>query len=259
MCKMFMAAGQFDFTDIGKRRLLHRFLTALFKSTNYDRMDQDAAGFYAWSGDRERLSKKGINATDFVDSDREWGLLEQNPAKLYLCHARGAMSNTTPPDNNHPFKGEHNVLMHEGWISNYKDLARQQGLKLETETDSEFYMRFADTMRDAFAYEEWSPSKCMNALMRFTSEPTALAFINRSNRFPSIWFAKNEHAEHKFIVFRIPFFNGIFIVSDEAMMTIAGDLTFDRPHDFIRAVTVPEPFEIFKISNRTDIVETFNV
>jgi hypothetical protein len=250
MCKMFMAAGRFSSLDIDERPKFHRFMEDLFRSTQYDSKDQDAAGFYSMIGDRHHHDRSGGDSRHLIRTSREWRLMEHNPCTMYLCHARGAMSSAVNPNNNHPFVGENVALMHEGWLELHKEEAKQRRLSLNTETDSEFYMRLADQRRPPLGdRNEWDPVACMNSMLKITTEPTALAFIDHSSKRPQLWFGKNgSEGNHPFYFYRIKRFKGMFLVSAEEMMTIAGALNFDDPGADIQRIPFDaEPFKTYQM------------
>jgi hypothetical protein len=133
------------------------------------------------------------------------------------------MSDASDPKNNHPFVGPNFALMHEGWISNHQARAEELGLKLNSQTDSEFYLQYLEERGGMVVPGMWD-------MLKMTDEPTAIAFINHYRGKASIWFGKNEHAgNHEFAFYRIPAFKGIFLVSTDAMMKIAATLHFDEP------------------------------
>lgn len=245
MCKMFAAAGQFGALDDDGRVLFHEFMSDLFRASTYDDKDGDASGFYAWSGDRRHHNRSAGDKRHIIRTSKEWSLMQHNPAKLYICHARGAMSDATRPENNHPFVGERCALMHEGWLTNHRGWASGRGLTLTSDTDSEFYMRYADKgllLMDPIETME----KCLQ-ITAMSKEPTALAFIDHFSDEPSIWFAKNDsEGNHEFCFFYIPRFNGVFLTSTDAMMEIAAALTLE-PTD-VNLLEIPEPFVIYQMS-----------
>jgi len=250
MCKCFTASGKFKDLSPKIRIKFHQFLTDLFASTNHDRQDQDAAGFYSWGGDRRAHEKIGVTPKGFTELSKKWESLKYNPSLLYICHARGAMGNSSNPINNHPFVGDNIALMHEGWISNHMDKATKRGLSLMTDTDSEFYMRVADQRRLSLGdRNEWSASTCLSAMLKITDEPTAIALIDHSSTHPHIWFGKNKAAgNHPFFFYQIKEFNGTFLTSTEEMMDIASYLAFDKPEKSVKKFPIDvEPFVVYKM------------
>jgi len=170
------------------------------------------------------------------------------------------MSDASNPNNNHPFVGENVALMHEGWISNHRQHAKKRGLSLTTETDSEFYMRLADQRRPPLGDREvWDQVACMQHMLHITEEPTAIAFMDHSSENPQLWFGKNDsEGNHEFAFYRIRAFKGIVMVSTEAMMKIAGALTFDEPEKEIETITTDvKPFAVYNIDPLHDALTVY--
>ena len=264
---MFAAAGRFQSLLSKDKASFHSFMGMLWESTQWDGNDQDAAGFYAWSGDRapqarvEALGRNGemiARASALMPVEPEWQRLELSPCKMYLCHARGAMSDTFPLINNHPFIGNNVALMHEGWVSHHRDVARERGLFLTSNTDSELYMRIADQRRPPIGdRKKWSPIECMGSMLDLTDEPTALCFIDHSSRYPHTYFGMNKDGNHPFTIIRYPKYNGIFLVSSFEMWMIAIARDNGTEQDF-EVLHSPEPFDVCKFDWRGDSLEVFH-
>ena len=232
MCKMFAVAA-----DVPNRqaRLFHEFMSDLFRACVFDGKDKDATGFYAWSGDRSCSSRESVPADEFPSIKTHWSRMEHNPALLYLCHARGAMGPTVPLLNNHPFVGDNVALMHEGWLSSHQIIAKNRGLTLNSSTDSELYMQVADQRRLPLGDRKpWTPLSCMTGLLKITHEPTALAFIDHSSKFPVISFGMNNNGgNHMFAFYYIPRFKAHVLVSTPEMMTIATEVNEMEPAELL--------------------------
>jgi hypothetical protein len=270
MCKIFVASGQFDKLDLETKIIFHEFMVNLFIATAHDGCDQDAAGFFVWSKKFKKTGKLGIPGINFALSDEEWLSLKENPGNLYLCHARGAMSSVVPAKNNHPFVGKNVALMHEGWISNYLNIALARDIKLETETDTELFAKIADARKEDGneRYEKttaganfedyrnnWSPSKCMRSMITMTTEPTVLTFVDFSSRNPAIYLGKGSHSLHPYLVYRIDKFKGNFIVATKAMMDFAASLLGVS----YKLVFQVNPYEILELRyNEKGIIVKFN-
>ncbi len=257
---MFAATGRFSSLEIDERIKFYEFMNDLYRSTAYDGQDQDAAGFYSWGGDRRALGKSDGDARHLIRTCAAWHALKINPQLLYLCHARGAMSDATKSSNNHPFIGDNVALMHEGWLSDHRTFATKRGLTLTTETDSEFYMRLADQRRPPLGdREEWDAAQCMAAMLKVTAEPTAIAFVDHSSRYPHIWFGLNDSGDnHPFVFYRIKRFKGTFLVSTEQMMTIASHLAFENPDEEVERVEFNvEPFKVYRMGALHDNITVY--
>jgi hypothetical protein len=243
---------------MSERLKLHEFMSDLYRSSDYDRTDQDAMGVFAWSGDRIIHSRPAVRAREFVLTNDKWLSLMGNPAKLYLCHQRGAMS-PTKEINNHPFVGDNVALMHVGWISQHFAIAQNMGLELVSDTDTELFMRLADgRVRSLSAVQTATPVDILKYMLQMTREPTALALIDYTSENPAIWFGRNQHSIHPFHFYRIPRFKGVFLTATEAMMIIAEQLTFDYPREAVFKITDVEPNKVYQMRWDSDSLISFD-
>lgn len=259
MCKMFCAAGKFSELDTPTQLKFHEFMSDLYRSSDYDKMDQDAMGVYAWGNGRVVHSRPALVARDFVLNDVGWLSLEKHPAKLYLCHQRGAMSPTTPDLNNHPFVGDNVALMHVGWISHHLEIADAYGYPLVSDTDTELFMRMADDRRRwSIGLNAWSPVDILRMMLNLSPEPTALAFVDHSSINPAIYFGCNKYSLLPFHFYRIPEFKGVFMTATEAMMMIAEQLHFDCPSKAVMKITDAEPNKVYKMRWDSDSIISFD-
>lgn len=259
MCKMFCAAGRFSELAMDERIKFHEFMSDLYRSTDYDRCDQDAMGVFAWHGDRTVHSRPAMVARDFVLRDEKWLSLMENPALLYLCHQRGAMSPVHPDLNNHPFVGKNIALMHVGWISHHMAIAESYGYQLESDTDTELFMRLGDD-RSALAPGgvPWSPVLAMQHMLQMSVEPTSLAMIDHSSDNPAIYFGSNKFSILPFHFYRIPRFKGVFMTATEAMMMIAEQLHFHYPREAVEKITDVEPNKVYQMRWDSDALTVFD-
>jgi len=258
VCKMFAAAGQFKSLGVYGSMDFHEFMTRLFEASAHDGQDQDAAGFFSWGGDRSTHARSSAESpADFIEDCRAWHSQSQSPHLLYIAHLRGAMSSAEEQINNHPFKGDNVTLMHEGWISQHQEMATKRGLSLESNTDSELFMRIADHRRPSLgSRDEWDAVNCMRAMLGLTSEPTALAFIDHGSKKPKIYFGKNgNRGNHKFHFYRVPQFKGIVLTSTHEMMTIASEMCSTTIE--FEEIQQPEPFHVYCMDWERDTVLTY--
>jgi hypothetical protein len=102
------------------------------------------------------------------------------------------------------------------------------------------------------------PVECMDEMLQFTEEPTAIAFIDHSSRHPNIWFGKNEAAEHPFHFFKIRHLKGIFLTSTMDMMAQAAYLSFENPKDVVEEMDIKmEPFTVYKMDGLHSTITTY--
>jgi predicted glutamine amidotransferase len=259
MCKLFAIAGRTSDMAVFRREKFFNFVSNLYLGTAHDNKDQDAAGVYAWSGDRKVHFRSPGPTVEFV-AKRQWLSLRYMPAKLYLCHARGAMSAADKVENNHPFVGENIALVHEGWLNEHKTIAEKRGVQLTSETDSETFMRVIDKRRRTLGDRtDWDPVKAMKALLDIANAPTALGFVDFGYGNPALYFARNETSEHKFGIYHSPYFRSNFLVADGLMWETAKELTFKGsvPDDFERLICITEPNVVYKLDWTNQIVTDY--
>lgn len=259
MCKLFAVSGQIADGTYENRKIFFKFMSNLFLGTAHDGADQDAAGLFFWSGDRRQTIKKTGPAMNLVGT-LGWRNVVSTPAKIYLCHARGAMTDATNPDNNHPFVGDNIALAHEGWLLNHREIAKKHGVELKSETDSETFMRIIDTKRRALGDRGgWDPIKAMRALLHIANAPTALAFVDYESDAPALYFARNAQSSHQFYIYNSPFFKCNFLVSTEEMWYDAMDRTFSNnvPFNFEKFMCRTEPDVIYKLGWEDQLVTDY--
>lgn len=106
----------------------------------------DATGISIINSDTNKIEiyKKPLRARDFVKID-EWKEMIRNFGgfNILLGHTRNATHGTTEnPENNHPFfdKKANAVMMHNGIVSNHKELYHKHKIKQVGECDSKIIL-----------------------------------------------------------------------------------------------------------------------
>lgn len=114
------------------------FLKFLFVSSKV--RGTDASGFSSIHLKNPKLitEKRPVSADKFVHSSLKFRALKSAMPSIFIGHTRA--KTTGRPDrsrNNHPFNSNRYSLVHNGHISDWKDLAKKRNLNMRTETDSE--------------------------------------------------------------------------------------------------------------------------
>lgn len=139
MCGIFGFAGH---PPAGAKLMFDAFLTELAIETQV--RGSHATGLCAYVGDRRTFHGKGpITATEFVRVPLWARALKQ--AHSLIGHTRFAtQGNPADNKNNHPFLSERWAMIHNGVISGYMNIAHKEGVKLESDCDSEVILRVID-------------------------------------------------------------------------------------------------------------------
>ena len=154
MCTILGCAGPISTLSSKRRQEHHEFLSCLFCTA--EARGRDAAGFWVWRGDHYVAEKRPYAAEDLIQRSVRWKGLRFNPGSLYLLHTRAA-TDGDPNDNvnNHPHQGAHSVMIHNGMVWNHEALAKEQGLDMKSECDSEILLRLMEaqeTMHDGIKH-----------------------------------------------------------------------------------------------------------
>lgn len=133
----------------------HDILTALFEVSANQR-GKDATGFVARKEPFKNplaaevvMDKAPLAAAEFIRQNQTWRALHHQRCSMVLGHVRWA-THGSPDDNrhNHPLIGRSDLyLVHNGIVCGHKDLARKQGLTLDTDVDSELILRMVEASR----------------------------------------------------------------------------------------------------------------
>lgn len=194
MCKIFGVASK---TPSSVSKEILELLSAFWAVCDYDNKDRDAAGYFGWSGDRTSYFRSPITGRVFRQTEK-WTTHRLH--KMYLCHARGAMSDPKNNANNHPFYNEHFAVMHEGWVNNYKDIVEEHDLKMSGDCDSEVFLRlmqkFAKVKQGVQCLSATQTIKCIRTAFEIAATgPTILAVIDHGAFGPNLWLIRSEDSE----------------------------------------------------------------
>lgn len=99
---------------------------------------KDASGFAAVSGPDFFTDKAPIKGYQLSTLSTAWRNATYRPSYSFIGHTRMATSGRPSVNtNNHPFHSKKWSLVHNGIISNFKEVAEKHNLDLKTECDSE--------------------------------------------------------------------------------------------------------------------------
>ena len=135
MCGIFGWVGQ---PREGLGHAFKVFADTLARTT--ERRGMHATGISAWfGGNKTTLAKGPVRASEFVKTDAWEKALK---AKAVIGHCRYATHGKPERnENNHPFKSGKWTLIHNGIVREYADILKAEGVKLESECDSETILR----------------------------------------------------------------------------------------------------------------------
>jgi glucosamine--fructose-6-phosphate aminotransferase (isomerizing) len=186
---------------------------------------KDATGFYAVPSRRGQhpvLSKRPVCAADFIRTTASWRLL--GPSRVVLAHTRQA-THGDPRDNrnNHPFVSDDGrfVLIHNGVVPGHREVARDQGLKLTSECDSEVILRLVEVVGCGATGLKWALRQCRGSI--------AVAVYDQKQE--TVWLARN--GGRPLVVCKVRGISGTFVASMPELMVIALRRTLGegpRPH-----------------------------
>lgn len=200
--------GIFGFVspNIRNRGEFSRFGSRLFVESQL--RGRDASGFAAIAANNEFVTdKRPLQADTFVKISDEWKKLKKASSVSLIGHTRAA-TNGSPlkNQNNHPFHGRRYTMAHNGGIMGFRDIAEEQGFKLQTECDSELILHFLERRKDirqgivdTFAELDSVSMMAVCALERSTGivhifrNSDAPCFIMKVNRWNVTAFASTLH------------------------------------------------------------------
>jgi hypothetical protein len=108
---------------------------------------RDATGVAFITNHSLRVTKNGVPATTFVKGDDWKEVIAQEPLPaIMILHCRaGTGGSANDNRNNHPiFNKKGMALIHNGVISNHKELAKEYKVKLDGEVDSEIILKLIE-------------------------------------------------------------------------------------------------------------------
>jgi len=194
MCKILGIGTPAANTNETVKGHFQTFVSAMVSAMVRDGADKDATGVFAWNGGECYSDNMPVPANVFVEKSCVWKHLVENPAKLYLIHARGAMfGDAENPLNNHPFVGKNVALAHVGWLEKHKEIAEEHDLTLDGECDSEVFLRYAEQLlkknpnvHNAYSYN----TELFNGTMAIANQPSFLAMMQHSLSAPALLFGR---------------------------------------------------------------------
>lgn len=249
MCKIICASGNPQSLSLDKKIELEKFMRNLLLACNYDRRDDDATGMFTILNDKFTFVKKPSDVRDFIDQTPEWIYTTlERPQQKYMFHCRGAMSSASKNENNHPFVGDKVALVHEGWIEAHRQRAKELGLELTTETDSELFMRFLD---DRFKKTpEIGGSSIIDetceAIAKIANAPTSIAYVHIPTG--TLMFIRNANSESHYFIWDSYYFNYKFLLPNQYILAAGLTNTFGADTSKrIGAMEITKPFTAYEI------------
>lgn len=188
MCGIFGFVGDIDVgNEEGKNQAtnLLRMIRALFYYS--ETRGTHASGFSFATNDRVMMEKApmrgGLLAYNSKTLD---SLIHHSGPARFIAHTRyGTGSNPKINTNNHPFVGSRFNMVHNGTIQSWYNFAKDNGLQLDSETDSEVILRFIERKNEADV-----PSLIEEALIRLWGN-MAVALLDKTS--PDIWLFRNDN------------------------------------------------------------------
>jgi glutamine phosphoribosylpyrophosphate amidotransferase len=128
----------------------HRILSFLLLAAEI--RGKDATGFVARTESlegpaegRTLIGKAAVKPSIFVEKNTKWRSLRHHRCNMVLGHIRWA-THGDPADlrNDHPHVSGHLALVHNGILSNHRDLIDRYCLRVESECDSEVLLRIIE-------------------------------------------------------------------------------------------------------------------
>ncbi len=107
----------------------------------------DASGFSAIHAGKKTLitEKRPIDSLKFVERCSRFKALRKAMPNVLVGHTRFSTSgHASRGRNNHPFNSNRYSLVHNGGVSNWKNLASSHSINMRTETDSEILLHLLE-------------------------------------------------------------------------------------------------------------------
>ena len=108
---------------------------------------RDASGFSAIHTNNPALitEKRPIDSMKFVERSARFKALRKAMPNVVVGHTRYSTSgDPSRGRNNHPFNSQRYSLVHNGGISDWKNLASKEEISMRTETDSEILLHLLE-------------------------------------------------------------------------------------------------------------------
>jgi predicted glutamine amidotransferase len=197
MCGIFGFVGEVG-NDRGQSENLIRLVRALFYYS--ESRGTHASGFSFKTNDRVVMEKAPIRGGLLAYNSKALDSLEHEKGPVsFIAHTRyGTGSNPKINTNNHPFVGGRFNMVHNGTIPSWHTFAKDNGLVLDSETDSEVILRYIEKN-----YADSAMSRTIESALIKIWGNMAVALIDKKE--PDIWLFRNENP---LLVFECP--EGLF-------------------------------------------------
>ena len=182
--------GHFGRTRKGQWRQTHVILESLFVESEH--RGREATGFAALTSPYHSphqnsviTGKQPMPATQFIKTNMHWRQLHHRRCCAVLGHCRyPTHGSPMRNDNNQPLSSSNGRwhVTHNGIIEGHQRIAREAGLKLNTECDSEILLRLIQRFRSA--------PKALNAAVRHLPGSIAVAVLDA--RKGIVYLARND-------------------------------------------------------------------
>lgn len=141
--------GIFGFTSpkVKNAAEFHRFANRLFEGASI--RGRDASGFAAIGDNTYIADKRPLASGTFVKTSQEWRNLREVKSVALIGHTRAAtQGDPIHNKNNHPFHGPRYSMAHNGCVIGYREIARDKGIRLQTDCDSEILLHYLERRSD---------------------------------------------------------------------------------------------------------------
>ena len=213
----------------GQWRLVHRLLHELFIASVV--RGGDASGFAAIDRQGQLLTQKcPVPSTLFASASAAWARLSYPSCVIAHCRAAThGRPDTGDNRSNHPFVNTDGSLavVVNGVSTNYASVAKEYGLRLTSECDSEVVMRLAAAAEHPVAALETALAALRGGM--------AAAVLDRQRNV--VWLARNE--SRPLWVFKLANVNGWFFCSTGEIGSKALARVFGQEAQRLLQVLIP--------------------